>query len=88
MYYTRPHPLDAVMWNPKGQRKNHYEMTTDFSEAIGGDLLYFIRHDWADRAATSFADSKLIAIFRSRAYTGDVLELRAYLLKDFQGYER
>ena len=88
MYYTRPHPLDAVMWNPKGQRKNHYEMTTDLSEAIGGDLLYFIRHDWADRAATSFADSKLIAIFRSRAYTGDVLELRAYLLKDFQGYER
>ncbi len=86
LYYTRPHPFDAVMWNPKGQRNNHYEMTTDLSGLLGDDLLYIIRHDWPDRAATSFAESNLIATFRSRAYTGDALELRAYLLKDFQGY--
>ena len=86
LYYTRPHPFDAVMWNPKGQRNNHYEMTTDLSAMVGDDLLYIIKHDWPGRAATSFSESKLIATFRSRAYTGDALELRAYLLEDFKGY--
>ena len=86
LYYTRPHPFDAVMWNPKGQRNNHYELTTDLAGLEGENLLYIIKHDWPDRAATSFSDSTLIATFRSRAYTGDALELRAYLLADFQGY--
>ncbi len=88
LYYTRPHPFESVMWNPKNQRNNHYEMTTDLSGSIGEDFLYIIKHDWPDRAAASFAGSNLIATFRSRAYTGDALELRAYMLEDFQGYQR
>lgn len=88
LYYVRPHPLDAVMWNPKGQRKNHFEMTTDLSGFIGEDFIYVIKHDWPGRAATSFDQSDLIGTFRSRAYTGDVLEIRAYFLQTFQGYER
>jgi len=86
LYYVRPNPFDSVLWNPKSQRNNHYEMITDLSQSIGEDMLYIIRHDWPGRAAKSFSESKLVATFRSRAYTGDALELRAYLLSDFQGY--
>lgn len=88
LYYIQPHPFDAVMWNLNESRNNHYELTTDLSTAVGEDLLYIIRHDWPDRAATSFVGSKLIATFRSQAYTGATLELRAYLLSDFHGYQR
>lgn len=86
-YYVQPHPFDAVMWNPTGKRNNHFEMVTDISGSEGKDFLYVIRHDWPERAGSSFADSKLIATFRSRAYSGDVLELGAYLLSDFKGYK-
>ena len=34
----------------------------------------------------SFTDSRLIATFRSRSYSGNALELSAYLLSDFRGY--
>lgn len=87
IYYVQPHPFDSVMWNPKGQSNNHYEMTTDLSEAVGEDFLYVIRHDWPGRASPRFESSALLATFRSRAYTGGVLELRAYVLKGFKGYE-
>lgn len=86
IYYTRPYPFDAVMWNPTGKRNNHYEITTDLSASVGEDFLYVVRHDSPERASVSFAKSRLIATFRSRSYTGDALELSAYLLSDFRGY--
>lgn len=86
MYYVQPHPFDAVMWNPKGQSNNHYEMATDLSQFIGQDFLYVIRHDWPGRASPRFEKDALLATFRSRAYTGGALELRAYVLKGFKGY--
>ncbi|MEQ9112528.1 MAG: glycosyltransferase family 39 protein [Rhodospirillaceae bacterium] len=88
LYYVQPHPFDSVMWNPKDQQNNHYEMTTRIDDSIGQNFLYIIRHDQPDYAATSFSESQLIATFRSRAYSGDVLRLNAYLLVDFQGYDR
>lgn len=88
LYYVQPHPLESVMWNPKGQRNNNFEMTTDLSGAAGENFLYLIKHDWPGRAGDSFAGSRHIATFRSRAFTGDVLELRAYLLEDFRGYQK
>ena len=86
LYYVRPHPFESVMWNPKGQRNNHYELTTDMSQALGESFLYVVRHDDPGRAAVNFGDSRLVATFRSRAYTGDVLTLKAYALTQFQGY--
>ena len=86
-YYVKPHPFDAVMWNPTGKRNNHFELFTDITGSEGDDFLYVIRHDWPERAGSSFAKSKLVATFRSRAYSSDALELSAYLLSDFKGYE-
>lgn len=86
IYYVRPNPFDSVMWNPTGKRNNHYEITTDLSTAVGEDFLYVVRHDSPERASLSFAESRLIATFRSRSYSGDALELSAYLLSDFRGY--
>lgn len=87
IYYARPNPFDSVMWNPTGKRNNHYEITTNLSTAVGEDFLYVVRHDSPERASVSFAESRLIATFRSRSYSGDALELSAYLLSDFRGYD-
>jgi len=88
LYYIRPHPMDSVIWNPNEQQNNHFELKTDLSQSVGESFLYIIKHDWPERAADSFADYRHITTFRSRAYTGDVMELRAYLLDDFQGYQK
>lgn len=87
VYYTRPHPFESVMWNPTGKRNNHFELTTDLSNATGQDFLYIMRHDVPDRAGRAFSESRLLATFRSRSYSGDALELKAYILRDFQGYK-
>lgn len=87
LYYVQPHPFDSVMWNPKGQRLNHYEMQTDLGQEQGQDFLYVIRHDWPGRASPRFESADLVATFRSRAYTGGALELRAYMMRNFQGYD-
>jgi hypothetical protein len=86
IYYARPNPFDAVMWNPTVKRNNHYEIMTELSTAVGENFLYVVRHDSPERASMSFTDSRLIATFRSRSYSGNALELSAYLLSDFRGY--
>ena len=39
LYYVRPHPFDAVKWNPRGGARDHYDLTTDIASAAGRPLL-------------------------------------------------
>jgi len=85
-YYVRPHPHNAVMWNPRRTMNNHYEMSTNMTDHIGGDFIYIIRHDWPGYADWAFRNSRPLSIFSISDYPGHSLELRAYLLSGFQGY--
>ncbi|HLO77366.1 MAG TPA: glycosyltransferase family 39 protein [Magnetospirillum sp.] len=39
VYYVRPHPFDAVKWNPSGRIRDHFDQTTRL-EPGPGELIY------------------------------------------------
>jgi hypothetical protein len=52
IYYVRPHPFDAVIWNPGGGVRNGFEMTTDMGKLVGRDFL-FVTEGRLDPSVTS-----------------------------------
>ncbi len=40
IYYVRPHPFDAVIYNPGGGARNQFEMETDMNQYVGRDFLF------------------------------------------------
>ncbi len=39
VYYVRPHPFDAIKWNPSGKVRDHFDQTTRL-EPGAGELIY------------------------------------------------
>lgn len=39
VYYVRPHPFDAIKWNPSGKIRDHFDQTTRL-EPGPGELIY------------------------------------------------
>ena len=87
MYYVRPHPLDAVEWNPSGAIDDHYALTTTMADKLGRDFLY-VSHDQRlpPRVAASFAGSEPLAPIDVEIHPDYRLDYRVWLLRDFRGY--
>jgi len=45
IYYVRPHPFDAVIWNPGGGARNQFEMETDVNRYVGRDFLFISQNE-------------------------------------------
>jgi 4-amino-4-deoxy-L-arabinose transferase-like glycosyltransferase len=54
IYYVRPHPFDAVIWNPGGGARNQFEMDTDMSRYVGRDFLFISQSEIAPWDAARF----------------------------------
>jgi 4-amino-4-deoxy-L-arabinose transferase-like glycosyltransferase len=55
IYYVRPHPFDAVIWNPGGGARNQFEMDTDMSRYVGRDFLFISQTEIPPWIAGRFA---------------------------------
>jgi 4-amino-4-deoxy-L-arabinose transferase-like glycosyltransferase len=55
MYYVRPHPFDAVIWNPGGGVRNQFEMDTDMTRYVGRDFLFVTQTEIPPWIAERFA---------------------------------
>jgi 4-amino-4-deoxy-L-arabinose transferase-like glycosyltransferase len=87
IYYIRPHPFDAAIWNPGGGARNMFELSTDLNQLVGHDFL-FVREDempaWTAARFTSVSAPSHIVI-----PLGPGLE-RRYFVNDaigFKGYQ-
>ncbi len=85
IYYLRPHPFDAVMFNPKHILASQYHLTTDLNEHLGEDLLFITKKD-DSLAKRYFASSTLIATIKIPLYKDYSRIYRVYLLHHFKGY--
>ena len=88
MYYARPHLNRAVMWNPKGDIDNHFEMTTDPMGHIGRDFIYVYREGPLEGGEGPFASATPLTNFSVETHPGRRLELHAKLLRSFSGYRQ
>lgn len=85
LYYVRPHPFDAVKWNPSGRIKDHYDLTTDIRRAAG-DLILVTEEPNVDHVARSFATVEPLAHVVVPIHADYARDLRVYRLSGFKGY--
>ncbi|HZS84728.1 MAG TPA: glycosyltransferase family 39 protein [Stellaceae bacterium] len=55
IYYVRPHPFDAAIWNPGGGVRNGFEMTTDLNRLVGRDFLFVSESELPPQVTSRFA---------------------------------
>ncbi|MBI5162863.1 MAG: glycosyltransferase family 39 protein, partial [Magnetospirillum sp.] len=84
-YYVRPHPFDAVKWNPSGRIHDHFDQTTRL-EPGAGPLIYV--GEWRDVAETiapDFTTARHIEDIRIPLPAGDRV-VTVWLFDGFKGY--
>jgi 4-amino-4-deoxy-L-arabinose transferase-like glycosyltransferase len=87
VYYARPHPFDAVMWNSDEIVHNQFDMTTDMNRLVGHDFLFVTQNELAapDMAARFTAVGPPVHI-TIPVGAGMARRYFAYELDGFKGY--
>ena len=88
LYYVRPHPFDAVKWNPRGGARDHYDLTTDIASAAGRPLLLVTGGADAAHVAPAFDSARRVATLEARPHEGLALRREVWRLEGFRGYPR
>jgi hypothetical protein len=86
IYYVRPHPFDAVIWNPGGGARNQFEMDTDMSRYVGRDFLFISQSEIAPWDAARFAAVSPPVHIVIPIGAGIARRYFAYDLVGFKGY--
>lgn len=86
LYYARPVPLDAAMWNPSRRLTDHYRLTRDAGGLAGENFLFVTRK--ADLAAMGryFARVQALREVPIRTHPDSTRTYQIYLLEGFKGY--
>jgi len=85
IYYLKPHPFDAVMFNPQHILGSQYHLTTDLNDYLGEDFIFITRGD-DSLAKRYFSSSKELATITIPLYKDYSRVYKVYLLKRFRGY--
>ncbi|NPA30230.1 MAG: glycosyltransferase family 39 protein [Epsilonproteobacteria bacterium] len=89
IYYVRPHPFNALIWNPDGSKKNQYEMDTDMNRHIGENFILITEEpDRIEDVAPSFEEVKPLKTIQIPITKGFEMVYYVYYLKHFKGYEK
>ncbi|PIR39006.1 MAG: glycosyl transferase family 39 [Alphaproteobacteria bacterium CG11_big_fil_rev_8_21_14_0_20_39_49] len=87
LYYARPRAYDAVKWNPTGNRGDHFEVTTDITDATTKDFLYITANDSADKMNNYFESIERVGNVHIPLYNDFDIDFYFYYLKGFKGYD-
>ncbi len=88
IYYVRPHPFDAVKWNPRGLTRDHYELTADIESVADRPMLLMTRRPDAGHVAPYFARSRRLGVLEATPHRGLSLVYDVYRLDGFLGYTK
>jgi 4-amino-4-deoxy-L-arabinose transferase-like glycosyltransferase len=86
VYYVRPHPFDAIKWNPSGKIHDHFDQTTRL-EPGAGELIYVteLPEPTPDMLAR-FAEAKKIEDVVVPLHHDYARRLAVWRLSGFKGY--
>lgn len=81
IYYVRPHPFDAVEWNPIPGITDHFRLVNNIGNHRGKDFLAVTVHNLSDEMRPEFAElvplttirigTRTYAVSIARGYSGD-----------------
>jgi hypothetical protein len=88
MYYVRPHPLDAVLWNPQHVMDNHYALSTTMDDKQGRDFLYVTEaSQLTPQMIASFDSVEELPPLHVTIHPDYALDYRVWHLQGFKGYQ-
>ena len=87
VFYVRPHPFDAVKWNPRHTLKDHYELTTDLQKHVGEDFIYVTDRKNIGDVARRFEKAERLGTVTVPLYKDFGRVFYVYYLHRFKGYE-
>lgn len=87
IYYIRPHPLDALMWNPDGVARNEFELTAALEADARGPFLFVTRRAEAPDVTARFAQADRIARLTVPTHRDAALSYTLWRLDGFRGYQ-
>lgn len=86
LYYARPVPHDAAMWNPSRRLSDHYRLTRDAGHLAGETFLFVTRKGNVASMAPYFDAAQLVREVPIRTHPDSTKTYRIYLLRGFKGY--
>lgn len=86
IYYIRPHPLDALMWEPDGVARNEFELTAALTPDLTGPFLFVTRRAEAPDVTARFAEAERLARITVPTHRDAVLSYTVWRLDGFLGY--
>ncbi|SMC09435.1 ArnT family glycosyltransferase [Nitratiruptor tergarcus] len=85
IYYLKPHPFDAIMFNPQQTIGSQYHLTTDLNNHLSQNFLYITKKD-ATEAAKYFTKVTKVATITIPLYKDYSRHYNVYYLENFKGY--
>jgi 4-amino-4-deoxy-L-arabinose transferase-like glycosyltransferase len=88
MYYVRPHPFDAVKWNPSGRVRDTFDLATTMQGREGKDFILVTEGDLAHVAPllTRFESATRLEPVRVEIRRDYAIAFDVYHLQGFKGY--
>ncbi len=86
LYYVRPFPAKIYKWNPGGQVKDHYDLTTNMNEAKGRDFILVTKRSEASEFLPYFASANHLKRIVIPVYDDYKIRLNVFRLNNFKGY--
>lgn len=86
IYYIKPHPFNAVIWNPRGELQDHYDLTTTMNDKKGKDFIFVSEQPDLALLQASFESVKFLTEIHVAIHKDYSLNRQIYFLKGFKGY--
>lgn len=86
IYYVRPHPFDAVKWNPSGVIHDYFDQTTALSPGPGTWIYVTEQTTLAAGIAASFDHAEKVVDIRVPIHPDYVRAVTVWRLDGFRGY--
>lgn len=86
IYYIRPHPFDARLYNPAGTLDDHYALKHDLKGDPGGRFLFISRHTAPSALERDFDRVEALGEIVQPVGGHSRLTARVYLVSGFRGY--
>ena len=85
-YYVRPHPFDAVHWDPQRVVKNEWDLTNDLTRYPGGNFVVVSVDHIFGQLKPAFATTERLRRLVIPIGPGGARVYAIYLARDFTGY--
>jgi hypothetical protein len=86
IYYIRPHPFDAAMWNPDAKTTDHYSLNADLKDHPGSRFVFVTRQHRDDQLSAHFQVARRIGRVTIPVYPELSRDYHVYYVEGFKGY--